>query len=84
MSKTIEDSCLEAAEALRKIAKSYFKLAKLESKFEEHYNQEGARALRLANWYFNRSKANAKFTPSKDATRTSHQQPLRGIPGGKE
>ena len=83
MEKTIEDSCLEAAEALRKIAKSYFKLAKLESKFEEHYNQEGARALRLANWYFNRSKTDDKFRAETDGTGTGNPNPLGAIPTAK-
>lgn len=79
MSKTIENSCLEAAETLQKIAKNYFKLAKLEPRFEEHYNLEAERTLKLAKWYFNRSKTNVKFSPSENATGAGRQQPAGSV-----
>ena len=80
---TVERACANAAETLRKIAKDYFKLAKLDAKYEEHYNLEGKRALQIANWYFNRSKTDDKFRAETDGTGTGNPNPLGAVPTAK-
>ena len=77
---TVEKACASAAKTLRKIAKDYFKLAKLDARYEEHYNLEGQRALKIANWYFNRSKTDAKFRTEEDGTGTGNPNPIGAVP----
>jgi hypothetical protein len=80
MSETTKREFSQAAELLRSIAKDYFKLAKTDPRYAEHYNLEGKRVLKIAEWYFNRSKTNAKFGTGTDSTGAGNQHPPGTIP----